>query len=499
MVAVTFDSVKELLAKTEQERRDELVHNDVKLKELQAICHVLGLPEKGLKAELVDRISMCHGVIETETRDDRYRSPHVQSRVATNLRAAAFQEVPVMPGSQVDHSVKEGEGGGSSSAAASGSSSAQDQQHQQASAAHDHQHLSRAAAASLAPGFAPAPAPPPANTHHNTIPPPVSFAPMSVDNTHQQPAPVVPAASQPPSFSPVATRYKEKFRLFVERERAPLPPLAEVPTLPVGDQSDAFQSLANGVNTLIAGVNEIRSELKDNVKLKDLQEFREMQSDEFKEMITVHTEPLRVAVDDHTCRLEAIETRMDRVECSSGMGEAERKRLLDDSDPAFKQIAISGFKMNDLKRRVRLLEQFVSTNFSDIKVANIESIHNGPWKNRKPTGVVVIEFFSRDARDQALTIAKDLKVKDENGVAIPDLKIDRARTRAQRARNWALRKAEELAKVEASKLGIPGAGRIDFTMPVRKVFVGNVLAFQQKRDELRGEFVSAFSKLVLPP
>ncbi len=43
MVAVTFDSVKELLAKTEQERRDELVHNDVKLKELQAICHVLGL------------------------------------------------------------------------------------------------------------------------------------------------------------------------------------------------------------------------------------------------------------------------------------------------------------------------------------------------------------------------------------------------------------------------------------------------------------------------
>ena len=322
---------------------------------------------------------------------------------------------------------------------------------------------------------------------------------MAVDAAPQPTPPPVAAAARSVGLSPVVLRHKEKFRQFIDRDRQPLPPLNTVPPMPASDSAAALQPLVDGMNTLIVGVNELRQSLSDTVKLKDLQEFREMQSEELREMVVVHTEPLRVAVDDHTCRLEAIETRMDRAECSSGMGEAERKRLLDDNDPAFKQIAISGFKMNDLKRRVRLLEQFVSTNFSDIKVANIESIHNGPWKNRKPTGVVVIEFFSRDARDQALTIVKDLKVKDENGVAIPDLKIDRARTRAQRARNWALRKAEELAKVEASKLGIPGAGRIDFTMPVRKVFVGNVLAFQQKRDELRGEFVSAFSALALPP
>ncbi len=397
-----------------------------------------------------------------------------------------------------DHGVKGGEGDGSSSAAASGSSSAQDQQRQQASAAHDHQHLSRAAAALLAPGLAPTPAPPPANTHHNTIPPPVSYA-MLVDNTLQQPVPAIPAASQPPSFSPVATRYKEKFRQFVDRERPVLPPLAEVPALPVGDASAAFQSFANGVNTLIAGVNEIRSELKDNVKIKDLQEFREMQSDEFKEMIAVQTEPLRAAVDDNTCRIDAIEAEMKNLKVNSD--EAARKRMLDDTDAAFKQIAFTGFKdagkANDLVKRIALLKQFAATHFSQVSVANVETIKNGPWKQRKPTGTVVMEFFSRDARDEALALAKSKPVMD--GGTKLEIKIDRARTRAQRARNWALRKAEELAKIEAQRRGISGTPRIDFTMPVRRVYIGDELAFAQTKDELRGTFVDVFAACVLPP
>ena len=80
-----------------------------------------------------------------------------------------------------------------------------------------------------------------------------------------------------------------------------------------------------------------------------------------------------------------------------------------------------------------------------------------------------------------------------------DLKIDRARTRTQRARNWALRKAEELAKIEAQRRGVTGPARIDFTMPVRRVFVGDELAFAQKKDELRGTFVDVFAACALPP
>ena len=122
---------------------------------------------------------------------------------------------------------------------------------------------------------------------------------------------------------------------------------------------------------------------------------------------------------------------------------------------------------------------------------------SGPWKGRKPTSTVVMEFFSRDARDVALTAAKNQKVFDSGSDL--GLKIDRARTKAQRARNWALRKAEELAKVEAQKRGVVGAARIDFTMPVRRVYVGDELAFAQKKDELRGTFVDVFAACVLPP
>ena len=97
----------------------------------------------------------------------------------------------------------------------------------------------------------------------------------------------------------------------------------------------------------------------------------------------------------------------------------------------------------------------------------------------------------------SLTAAKNQKVFDSGSDL--GLKIDRARTKAQRARNWALRKAEELAKVEAQKRGVVGAARIDFTMLVRRVYVGDELAFAQKKDELRGIFVDVFAACVLPP
>ena len=80
-----------------------------------------------------------------------------------------------------------------------------------------------------------------------------------------------------------------------------------------------------------------------------------------------------------------------------------------------------------------------------------------------------------------------------------DLKVQRARTRAQRARNWALRKAEELAKIEAKRRGISGTTGIDVTMPQRKVLIDDELVFLQERDELRGQFVSRFTECVLPP
>ena len=78
----------------------------------------------------------------------------------------------------------------------------------------------------------------------------------------------------------------------------------------------------------------------------------------------------------------------------------------------------------------------------------------------------LLQFYSRDSRDSALAGAQGMKVLGENGADMK-IKIERARTKVQRMRNWALRKAEELVKVESQWQNKKDAVRIDFTMLVR--------------------------------
>ncbi len=399
---VNHDTVRELMQRTERARRVELSQAQIKLKDLQAIARIVGIPEIGTKADLIDRIVDCDSFGEVETRDGRFRTPD-HGRIASNLRASACSEVPLQPVPDLPGSTSAG----------SGSSSAQELKQQvaaTAAAAHDQHQHNLAVAASLAPGTPSPPPPGPTNTKHNEIAPPGNMSVDSPQAASQRPKPVVPAASQPVGVSPVVSRYKEKFRLFVERERQSLPPLQSVPALPASESSSAaLKPLVDGMNTLIAGVNDMRETLQDTVKLKDLQEFREMQSEEMKDMVAVHLVPihedlgeikLRAELQDN--RIAAIEERIHRFERSEGgVGEAERMKLMNENDPACKQIAFSGFKIGDLKKRVQILKDFATKHFADLNIANVETIMNGPWKGRKPTSSVVMEFFSRDARDIA--------------------------------------------------------------------------------------------------
>ncbi len=505
--AVSYDGVVELMRLTEAARRIDMQSKGWKVPDLQAMCRILGQPEKGLKAELISRIATCEGVGEVLTRDDRYRSP-VGTRGAATVRASAPANVPSLPGS---------ESTGSNSAAGSGSSSAQGLTTTQAAQpatvtnavkAHEQAQLSRAQAASLTfpvPGGQPSPLQPLPGVGA-TIPPPASspHADMAVDSQEedelvpqQQPvAPQQPQHPQPIHLSPVVARHKAKFQELFARNRAPLPPLEAIPALPTdAASSEVLQTLANGMNTLITGVNELRVSCADTVKVKDLETFREIQSEEFREMVTVHTEPIRRDVADQGARIQKLEAAIERIP-SSGTSEASLMRIMNETDPAFRQIAFTGFKITDLQKRNRILREFAAQHFGEITIAHAETIMNGPWKGRKPTSTAVVEFFSRDARDAALAIAKSKKVLD--GPTDLGLTIDRARTKVQRSRNWALRKAEELAKVEAHRRGISGAARIAWEMPVRRVYIGDELAFAQKATELRGIFVDAFAACALP-
>ncbi len=452
-------------------------------RDMQQLCKFIGISAQGSRAELDRRVleykqKLDVGEVDAprspEGREGRARSPR------HGVAAAASRSVAP----QVSASVA------ASEAAAA----------------------SRAAAASLMPGALPPATPGPSQPTHvgAAIPPPASspHADMAVDSDaeeepvpQQQPvAPQMPQHPQPIHLSPVVARHKAKFQELFARNRAPLPPLEAIPALPTDSTSaEVLQTLANGMNTLITGVNELRVSCADTVKVKDLEAFREIQSEEFREMVTVHTEPIKAEVAEvkvdvvhHDARITKLEAQVKELQ---GGGEKARKRALDENDPAFKQIAFVGFKLADLEQRAAMARTFVEAHAKDAKITNVETIMNGPWKQRKPTGVLVVEFASRDVRDRALKAVDGKEFKDGNEA----LKIQRARTRAQRARNWALRKAEELAKIEAQRRGVSGAARIDFMMPTRKVFIGEELAFVQQKDELRGQFVDVFAGCVLPP
>ena len=74
----------------------------------------------------------------------------------------------------------------------------------------------------------------------------------------------------------------------------------------------------------------------------------------------------------------------------------------------------------------------------------------------------------------------------------------RARTKVQEARNWAIRKAEELVKVEVAKTSGQNIVKIEWEMPERKVSVNGGIVFKQAKDSLRGEFCGLLQGLQLP-
>ena len=297
----------------------------------------------------------------------------------------------------------------------------------------------------------------------------------------------------------------------MERKRA-LPPLNEVPPLPSGgDASAALAPITLALTQLVTGVNEMRSNL---LTKQDLAEFRELHLAESEATMATHLVPIHDDLTEikrgqvfHDDRIGALETRMDRFASSSGTThsgldfEKTRMQVLNDNEPAFKQIAFVGFKTSDLDKRMRFLHTYAELNFPSSKVVNVETVMKGPRDKREPTETVVMEFFSRDVRDIVLKKIGDKKApKITDGATTIELKaIERARTRVQKARNWAMRKAHEMITTELAKVSGAKDLQFDWTMPKRKVLFNGEPVFVQDRDRLRGDFVGRFSSLVLPP
>ena len=75
--------------------------------------------------------------------------------------------------------------------------------------------------------------------------------------------------------------------------------------------------------------------------------------------------------------------------------------------------------------------------------------YKGPYNNRKLGSVSYVEFGHQD------TARNFVKAVEERGVTVQSkekqLLVKQAQTQKQKARNWALRKAEELVKEDLKK------------------------------------------------
>ena len=113
-------------------------------------------------------------------------------------------------------------------------------------------------------------------------------------------------------------------------------------------------------------------------------------------------------------------------------------------------------------------------------------------------------FADSTARDNALKLLEAKYQKSESyGVAVnitgTALVAARAKTKVQKSRTWALRKAFELLKHRAATASSRSKVEFDWEMPTRQVLVDGEPAFVQEKYTLRGIFVGKhFDCLQLP-
>ena len=120
----------------------------------------------------------------------------------------------------------------------------------------------------------------------------------------------------------------------------------------------------------------------------------------------------------------------------------------------------------------------------------------GPRNKRELTETTIVTFVDSRTRDKALKVieTKYPKGSDQNlGAKIEimgtQLFAVRARTKIQKARNLALRKAYELIQFRLASEFLGAVVKLDWAMPVRKVLMNGESAFIQPKETLHGTFM----------
>ena len=141
------------------------------------------------------------------------------------------------------------------------------------------------------------------------------------------------------------------------------------------------------------------------------------------------------------------------------------------------------------------IESFVASIGGSVRTIGSGNFYSGPYDNKKITKVGYAEFASTDAAQDALAQLKD-RWFNAGGAVIT---VKPALTKLNGARNYALRKAEELIKQDAKTGSKPK--KINYKTSesgVRNITVGGDVAFVQTKADTSGTCQPPYHTLSLP-
>ena len=200
--------------------------------------------------------------------------------------------------------------------------------------------------------------------------------------------------------------------------------------MPQGDASDAvLKARVEGVTVLVHGINEMRATA---VTRQTLTEFYELQSHEMQVYVQAKSVPLHHSIQHIIQNMGQLESRL-----ANGNAEARSEP----HDPARRRVAFIGFGITTTAdERIAAMDRFMKEHFADLRPIAINLF---PGKSGLPS---VNGFVEVCAPNQIRVILEAVKSRSLQINGHPGVKIKGALTDIDRARNWALTKAEEQIK-----------------------------------------------------
>ena len=194
--------------------------------------------------------------------------------------------------------------------------------------------------------------------------------------------------------------------------------------------------------------------------------------------------PLRTEVENLTLRMSAYDLGTPTA--------TPQTAKFDPSDPAHKQVTLSGFPLDDVRDRLRAMAEYVS-NFPNF-TPKFGNCYTGPYgTGRKLKSDGFLEFTNQDQRREFLDEAKNRSLQPflYQGSSIA---VKPTTSKINKKRTYLLFEAERLIKGSCASAG----KNVSTCKTERVVTVDGDIAFAQGKEDLGGTFRAPYTQLQLP-